>query len=74
MTAIDILKVIEQNPRITPTEISQLLKVSAQHVRNILTVLAELGLVQTPARGVYVITNLGKHLLKESETRLKEKQ
>ncbi len=63
MTAIDVLRTIEQNPRITPMEISERLQINAQQVRNILAVLAELKLVETPVRGVYLITDLGKHVL-----------
>jgi len=63
LTAIDVLRIIGQNPRITPLEISEKLKVNAQHVRNILLVLSELKLVETPARGVYLITELGKYVL-----------
>lgn len=65
MTARDILKVIDENPRITPLEIAKKLSMSAQHVRNVLTILLELRLVETPARGVYVTTNLGKFILRE---------
>jgi predicted transcriptional regulator len=63
LTAVDILRTIDQNPRITPLEISQKLKMNAQHVRNILLVLAELKLVETPVRGVYLVTELGKCVL-----------
>ena len=63
MIAIEILRVIEQNPRITPLEISRKLKVSTQYVRNTVRILTELGLVETPVRGVYVVTDLGKYVL-----------
>jgi len=57
--------VIDENPRITPLEIAKKLSMSAQYVRNVLAILLELGLVETPARGVYITTNLGKFILKE---------
>jgi predicted transcriptional regulator len=63
LTAVDVLRTIDQNPRITPLEISQKLKTNAQQVRNILLVLAELKLVETPVRGVYLVTELGKRVL-----------
>lgn len=63
MAAKDVLRTIDQNPRITPLEISEKLKMNAQQVRNILLVLAELKLVETPARGVYLVTELGKYVL-----------
>jgi len=70
LAAIEILKTIEHNPRITPLEISKILNVSSQHVRNILTVLMELKLVETPARGVYIITELGRNVLKEIQNQI----
>jgi Mn-dependent DtxR family transcriptional regulator len=63
LVAVDILKIVEQNPRITPIEISKKLKTSAQYVRNTLRTLTELGLVETPVRGVYILTSLGKQVL-----------
>lgn len=63
MIAIEILRVIEQNPRITPLEISRKLTISTQYVRNTVRILTELGLVETPVRGVYVVTDLGKYVL-----------
>jgi predicted transcriptional regulator len=63
LTAIELLRAIDQNPRITPQEISEKLKINAQQVRNVLSVLAELKLVETPVRGVYLITELGKYIL-----------
>ena len=66
MVAIDILKAIKQTPRITPLEISKKLKISTQYIRNILAILTELGLVETPARGVYTLSNLGKYVLEQA--------
>jgi len=63
LIAIEILRVIEQNPRITPLEISRKLTISTQYVRNTVRILTELGLVETPVRGVYVVTDLGKYVL-----------
>ena len=44
-------------------EISEILKMNPQQVRNILLVLGELKLVETPVRGVYLITEIGKYVL-----------
>jgi predicted transcriptional regulator len=63
LTAIEVLKAIEQNPRITPQEISVKIKINPQQVRNVLSVLVELKLVETPVRGVYLISEKGKHVL-----------
>jgi len=63
LVAKEILKIIAENPRITPFEISKKAEMSAQYTRNTLRVLTELQLVKTPVRGVYLITDLGKCLL-----------
>lgn len=60
---VEILTVIQRNPRITPAEIAEKIEVTVQYVRNVLRVLAELKLVETPVRGVYRITDLGKYVL-----------
>ncbi|MDW8022787.1 MAG: winged helix-turn-helix transcriptional regulator [Nitrososphaerota archaeon] len=65
MVAIEILKTIEQNPRITPLEMSKKLGINLQYIRNTLRTLTELKLVETPARGVYVLTELGRYILKQ---------
>lgn len=70
MTAINVLRAIDQNPRITPLEISEKLEMNAQQVRNILLVIAELRLVETPVRGVYLITELGKYVLSQADPAL----
>lgn len=66
VVALEALKLVKENPRLTPAEISNRIKKSPQYTRNVLAVLQELGLVTTPVRGVYLITELGKSVLKES--------
>lgn len=63
MVAIEILKIVQENPRITPAEISQKMGISVQYTRNTLRVLSELELVATAVRGIYLITDLGKTVL-----------
>jgi len=63
LIAKEVLQIIKENPRITPSEISGKTDVTAQYVRNTLGVLTELSLVETPVRGVYLITELGKYVL-----------
>lgn len=63
MVAIEALRAIEQNPRITPAEISEKTGITPQYVRNTLATMVELKLVETPVRGIYIITDLGKHVL-----------
>ena len=65
MTAVEILKMLKKTPRLTPVMIASKLGKATSHVRNVLSVLLELKLVHTPARGVYEITELGNELLKE---------
>lgn len=65
MVAVEILRTVEQNPRITPLEISKKLGISLQYIRNTLRILTELKLLETPVRGVYVLTEVGKHVLKQ---------
>ena len=67
MTDKEILQSLKKNPRQTPLMLSESLKMAPSHVRNVLSVLQELKLVQTPARGVYEITLLGKELLRKIE-------
>lgn len=64
MVAVEILRTIEENPRITPLEISKKLGISLQYIRNTLRVLTELKLLETPVRGVYILTDIGKYVLK----------
>jgi len=67
LVALEILNVIKENPRITPQEVSEKTEISTQYVRNTLRVLTELKLVETPVRGVYLITDLGKYVLAKVE-------
>jgi len=73
LVAIEVLTTIKNNPRITPKEISEKIDTSAQYVRNTLRVLTELKLVETPVRGVYLITDFGENTLSNlTETSSKE--
>lgn len=65
MMAIEVLKTVKEQPRLTPPEIAKRVNVTRQYVRNILMILAQLKLVETPARGVYLITDLGETVLHE---------
>jgi len=63
LIAKEVLRIIKENPRITPSEMADKIDVTAQYVRNTLGTLAELNLVETPVRGVYLITELGDYVL-----------
>lgn len=69
MTATEILEAIQRKPRLTPIMIADELKMNAGVVRNVLVTLAELRLVQSPARGLYEITPLGQEVLKEGKVK-----
>jgi len=64
MVALEALKLIKESPRLTPAEIAKSLSKDVQYTRNVLSILQELGLVELPARGVYMISQLGEYLLK----------
>jgi len=63
VTAVEILKAVKQMPRLTPILIAKMLDRPPSVIRNILVVLLELGLVESPARGLYQITPLGEYVL-----------
>jgi predicted transcriptional regulator len=64
MSATKILKVLHETPRLSPTLIASKVGIKIQYARNLLTVLLELKLVETPSRGLYQITTLGEQVLK----------
>lgn len=65
LAALKILSAILQKPRITPKLIASEISSPVGSVKNKLNVLSELKLVETPARGTYTITDLGKSVLDE---------
>ncbi len=65
VTAIEILRVVRQTPRLTPILIAKMLNRPPSVIRNTLVVLLELGLVEAPARGLYQITPLGEYILEK---------
>ena len=67
VVALEALKLIREKPRLTPSEIADQIGRSTQYTRNVLVILQELGLVSTPVRGVYMITESGEHILNKKE-------
>jgi len=63
MSATKILTALLETPRLPPTLIASKTGIRVNYVRNLLAVLLELKLVETPARGLYQITGLGEHVL-----------
>jgi DNA-binding IclR family transcriptional regulator len=66
MPAIEILEVLHKTPRLSPILVASKTGIAIQHARNLLAVLLELKLVETPSRGLYQITSLGEYLLKKT--------
>ena len=69
LTAIEILQVLKDMPRLTPILISRKMKRPPSVVRNVLVILVELGLVAPAARGLYELTSEGDGLLTKLQTR-----
>ena len=63
----ELLRLIGDEPRLTPIEMSKRLKRNVAWIRNIVSIMQELRLVDTPARGVYTITKLGEAALQQIE-------
>jgi DNA-binding IclR family transcriptional regulator len=64
MAAIEILGALQKTPRLSPILIASKTGIDIQRVRNLLVVLLELKLVETPSRGLYQITNMGEYILR----------
>jgi len=58
--AIEILEIIYKHPRLNPRQIHSKRKLNVNDVGRILQILRETNLVNTPERGIYIITELGK--------------
>jgi len=65
MSATKILILLRDTPHLAPTLIASKTGMVVSDVRNLLAVLLELKLVETPARGLYQITSLGEYVLQE---------
>ena len=61
--ALDILRILEKEPRQTPQILHEKLDVSLSGIKSTLGNLHELKLVSRQARGLYMISALGKHVL-----------
>jgi len=64
-----ILEIIHKNPRTSPKLIHSQMKdiLNRPYIQYLLRALKELGLVENPARGMYVITAKGVETLRTSE-------
>ena len=67
--ALEVMKVISRNPRITPVMIHDKLKNGLNYnaLEYVLRTLRETGEVETIVRGVYVLTEKGSQTLRSSE-------
>jgi len=67
MVPKEVLRVIRDEPRLTPIEIAERVKRDVGWIRNVLVTMRELQLVESPARGVYIITKQGEYVLEQME-------
>jgi len=67
--AMEVLRIIHRNPRVTPVLIHDKMKKATNFstLEFALRTLRETGLVDTLARGIYVITDKGVETLRSSE-------
>ena len=65
MTAKEILKSLQKTPRQNPIMLAEGLNLKEQTIRNTLSILLEVKLVETPVRGLYEITKLGEQALRK---------
>ena len=67
--SLRILEIIHKNPRTSPKLIHSQMKdiLNRPYIQYLLRALKELGLVENPARGMYVITAKGVETLRSSD-------
>ena len=63
--AVEILKLLDNEPKITPALMEAMLPYSGGTIKAALHYLSSLGHVSTIARGLYVITELGTCVLRQ---------
>lgn len=73
MTAVEILRILRDMPRLTPILIGKKMKRPPSVIRNVLMILVELGLVASAARGLYELTPDGEEVLERTEKRRRER-
>jgi len=74
LTAIEILQILRDMPRLTPILIGKKMKRPPSVIRNVLVILVELGLVASAARGLYELTPRGGELLERIEKHRRERK
>ena len=67
LTAIEILSLLRDMPRLTPILIGKKMNRPPSVIRNVLVTLVELGLVSSAARGLYELTQSGIDVLERME-------
>jgi len=67
LTAIEILSLLRDMPRLTPILIGKKMGRPPSVIRNVLVTLVELGLVSSAARGLYELTQSGIDVLERME-------
>jgi len=63
LVALELLRTLAEKPRLSPSMLAEETGLNHQEIKTTLRTLAKLRLVETPARGVYVITEAGRRHL-----------
>jgi len=63
LVAIELLQALVETPRQSPSMLAEETGLNHQQIKTALRTLAEVELVETPARGIYVITEAGRRRL-----------
>jgi len=73
LVAIELLQALAETPRQAPAMLAKETGLNHQQIKTTLRTLAELQLVKTPARGIYMITEDGRRHLQLLLQRLGER-
>jgi Mn-dependent DtxR family transcriptional regulator len=60
MSALDMFNLIRNKPRLSPMEIAMELHYSPQHVKNVVSILSQVKLIEAPYHGSYRLTAKGE--------------
>jgi len=63
LVALELLKTLAEKSRLSPSMLANETGLNHQEIKTTLRTLAKLKLVETPARGIYVITEAGRRHL-----------
>jgi len=70
---LEILKLLKEKPRQSPTSMSKVLEYSTPSIKSSLVTLLDLNQVKRLSHGLYEITELGEYVLHQNVNELVEK-